>query len=326
MRIDDQMVGYSEQDVLEFLGQQESQSIHWGDVFEDELVNHIQQGPDLSGATLPWEPTHSLLRFRPEEVTLWAGINGHHKSMIVGQVLMWTALKNNQRCGIMSFEMPVVATMKRMVQQAAGSLSPGEGFTRQWARWNHESIAYYDKLDSTTSHRVLGVVMYMAKDMGCQSIVIDSLTKCGLPYGERGAEKDFIDALCSMAKVFKIHIHLVCHVRKPERGGEEHKPTKFDVRGAGELTDLVHNVIICWHDKKKVRLEKLRDPTPVDLKYIEKNPDQRLIIVKQRGGAYEGTIALHKLDCLQFTHRDAILPFDIPLQDLNDTRWTETPH
>lgn len=307
-------VNYTDKDLLEFLGEQESQDIHWGDKFEDALVDHVQRGPDRSGAHMPWAKTHEHVRLRPGEVTVWAGMNGHHKSMILGQVMEWVALKDNQPCGIMSFEMPVPDTMKRMCQQAAGSMSPSEDFIRRWARWNHRHIAYYDKLDTTASDRVLGAIFHMAKDLGCKHIMIDSLTKCGLPYGERGAEKDFIDALCATAKVFQIHIHLVCHVRKPHSGGEEYKPTKFDVRGAGELTDLVHNVIICWADKKRLKLKTARRTlTPDEKKYMDENPDQRLIVAKQRNGAYEGTIALHMHDCLQFSGDNRLVPFDLPM-------------
>lgn len=298
-------VNYTDKDLLDFLGQQESQYVAWGDEYSDELCDYLANGKTLTGARLPWERTHDLFRVRPGEVSIWAGMNGHRKSMLLGQVLEWIAAHDNERCGIMSFEMPIRDTMKRMCQQAAGSLAPSEEFARAWAQWNHERICYYDKLDTTPSDRVLGTVFHMAKDLGVTQIMIDSLTKCGLPYGERGPEKEFIDALCATAKAFHIHIHLVCHVRKPHSGGEDYIPTKFDVRGAGELTDLVHNVILCWADKKKQQLKRLT--RPLDQKETEylSRPDQRLIIAKQRNGAFEGTIGLWMHDCLQFTGEDS---------------------
>jgi twinkle protein len=233
-------------------------------------------------------------------------------------MMQWFAL-GGEPCGIMSFEMPVRDTQKRMCQQAAGSPHPAPGFIKQWAQWNFQNLAYYDKLDTTPSTKVLGALFYMAKDLGCKHILLDSLTKCGLPYGERGAEKDFIDALCATAKAFQIHIHLVCHVRKPPQGGQEYMPTKFDVRGAGELTDLVHNVIIHWNDKKKTAIKRKQaqhitlDAKEID--YLERHC-QRMIVEKQRNGAFEGTIGLTFHDSLQF-NEGRVMRFDLPPMEIS---------
>lgn len=313
MNFTDQQCDYTDKDLLAFLGQQESQDIRWGNEYEDELIEHIKSGPDTSGAILPWSEVEDTIRFRGGEVTIHAGMNGHHKSMVTGMMAMNFALCG-EPTGIMSFEMPVKDTQKRMCQQASGSLAPATEFSRKWVRWNHMNLAYYDKLDTTPSTRVLGAVFYMAKEMGCKHILIDSLTKCGLPYGERGAEKDFIDALCATAKAFHIHIHLIAHVRKPQHGGEEYIPTKFDVRGAGELTDLVHNVVIHWADKKKARIKRKRDAgmtlTPSEQEVLLK-PDQLMIVAKQRNGEFEGSISLEMDKSLQF-HKGRKLLFNIP--------------
>lgn len=312
MNLRDDQVQYTDRDLIAFLGTQESQDIRWGSDYTDELVEHFRVGQVLTGSKLPWPKTHNDVRFRPGEVSLHAGMNGHRKSMVTGQMMQWFAAAG-EPCGIASFEMPVKDTQKRMCTQAAGSASPPPSFVREWAAWNYKNLAYYDKLDTTPSSRVLGAVYHMADILKCKHILIDSLTKCGLPYGERGAEKDFIDALCATAKVFNIHIHLVCHVRKPNNQGEEYIPNKFDIRGAGELTDLVHNVFIHWADKKKAKLQVLQRSgirlSPTDLEYVEKRYDQRMICEKQRNGQFEGTIGLNFDESLQMhegkvTHLD----------------------
>ena len=319
MNFTDDECNYTDKDLLAFLGQQESQDIRWGNEYEEELLEHFRNSQVLTGAKLPWPKTHEHLRFRPGEVTIHGGSNGHFKSMVTGQMMEWFAL-DGEPVGIMSFEMPVKDTQKRMCQQAAGTPHPAPGFISQWAKWNHMNLAYYDKLDTTPSARVLGAVFYMAKDLGCKHILIDSLTKCGLPYGERGAEKNFIDALCATAKAFQIHIHLVAHVRKPTNKASEYIPDKYDVRGAGELTDLVHNVIIHWSDKKKAKIKKKLDAgrrlDQRETDYLMDNPDQRMIVEKQRNGAYEGTIALEFHQSLQF-NEGRLLPFDMPPLDVN---------
>lgn len=152
--------------------------------------------------------------------------------------------------------------------------------------------------------KILGFIHYCAKELGCRHIVIDSLTKCGINSDDRNAEKDFIDRLQWAAKTLKCHIHLVCHVRKPNAHGEEYVPNKFDVRGAGELTDLVDNVFIVWKDKRKEAAEEAqRNGFPLEPKEQKalENCDQMLIIAKQRHGAWEGSFKLWFHESMQFT-------------------------
>lgn len=308
---------YTDQDLIAFLGQQESQKIRWGNEWESELIEQFSRGENQTGAKLPWPGCEDKIRFRPSEITIHAGQNGSYKSMLTGQLAMWFALQG-EPAGIMSFEMPVPVTQQRMCCQAAGSTDPSVDFIRRWSRWNHLRMSYYDHLDTSPSNRVLGAVFYMAKDLGCKHIVIDSLTKCGLPYGERGAEKAFIDALCATAKVFAIHIHLVCHVRKPQSDGKVRIPTKWDVRGAGELTDLVDNVIIHWTDERKHELLRKQASgitlSVADTEYLQR-PSQRFIVEKQRHGKYQGTIGLEMHESLQF-NRGRMLDFPLPKPDL----------
>lgn len=309
---------YDDKELLEFIGQQESQDIGTTTDFAAQIDERLRDGRVLRGDTLPWSNTHEHLRFGEGQVTIWAGINGHKKSMLLGQVIMWMA--QDERVGVSSFEMPVVDTMERMVSQAAGCL-PSRQFAQQWVRWGHDRMFFYDQLDTVPAERVLGSMYYMAKDLGCKHVMIDSLTKCGLPSGDRDAEKRFIDTLAAAAKALKIHIHLVSHVRKPPQGGEAYIPNKFDIRGAGELTDLVDNVMIVWMDKKKEQISKktkMNKPLDCDEReYFDNNPDQRLICCKQRHGAWEGTIGLWFDDkSLQFLPNDCgrPLPFNVPLE------------
>lgn len=308
-------MNYDDKKLLEFLGMQESQQINWGSEHATDLINRIKYGDEIRGSKLPWANTWDLVRCREGEVSLWAGMNGHRKSMLAAMVMMWFA--QTEKVGIASFEMPVVDTMARLLYQAAGCV-PGVEFAKEWSEWNENRICYYDQLDTVPAERVLGAIFYMVKEMGCKHILIDSLTKCGLPSGDRDAEKRFMDTLAATAKALKIHIHIVAHVRKPPQGGEAYKPTKFDVRGAGELTDLVSNLFIVWKDKKRDAINRKKDGgvilTDDEQSYLDNNPDQRLICEKQRNGKWEGQIGLWFDDkSLQFCpdSRTKPLPFNL---------------
>lgn len=306
---------YDDQELIAFLGEQESQSIESTEYYKSQISERLANGRILRGDPLPWAKTHELIKFGPGQITIWAGMNGHKKSMLLGQVMLW--MSRTTKVGIASFEMPVIDTMERMISQAAGC-SPSVQFGNQWADWAEGSMYFYDQLDTVPAERVLGVIYHMATELGIKHNMIDSLTKCSLPSGDLGAEKRFIDKMTATAKALGIHIHLVAHVRKPPQGGESHIPNKFDVRGAGELTDLVDNVMIVWADKKKAainnKIKNSKDLSGTETEYVQDNPDQRLICIKQRYGVWEGSIGLwFDRASLQFTadSRGLPLPFSI---------------
>jgi len=315
-------INYNDRELMNFIGNQEAQSIQSTLFYREQVEHRLKHGWQLRGDPLPWTKTHNLIKFGPGQVTIWAGINGHKKSLLSGMVMLWLA--QYTKVGVASFEMPVIDTMERMISQAAGCM-PSPDFGQQWLQWGQNRLFFYDQLDSVPTERVLGALYYMAHECGCTHVMVDSLTKCGLRSGDRDAEKKFLDTLAAAAKALGIHIHLVAHVRKPPQGGDEHIPGRFDVRGAGEITDMVDNVLIVWADKKKDKLKNkvnagvsLSDP---EQEYFDNRPDQRLIVAKQRFGRWEDTIALwFDSESMQFTGDsfNNILPFDVnPSQELN---------
>lgn len=272
----------------------ESQEIHTAGHWEEHLVELARSGVRVWGDCLPWSKTHETVRLRPGELSIWAGMNGHKKSMLLGYVMLHIAKEH--RVAIASLEMKPEQTLFRMARQSTGC-APSERAVRDFIGWADDKVLIYDQLDKVAQEKILGFAVYCAKELGCRHIVIDSLTKCGLSQGDHEAEKDFIDRLQWAAKTLGAHIHLVCHVRKPQNHGEDYVPNKFDVRGAGELTDLVDNVFIVWKDKRKEQLKKmLAGGASLGTKesdYIEKNADQRLIVAKQRHGEWEGQVNLY---------------------------------
>ena len=51
-----------------------------------DVIDFFHKPDHTPKIRLPWRKTHPDFHFRPAEVTLWAGINGHGKSQIIGQV------------------------------------------------------------------------------------------------------------------------------------------------------------------------------------------------------------------------------------------------
>ena len=300
---------------IQFLGGQESQSIEWVSHWGDELEEHLVNPKSVEGTLLPWSKVADNVRLRSGEISIWAGMNGHRKSMLTSMVALWASA--GERVCIASLEMKPVETLARMVRQVAGCKDVNPAYARKFVQWADERICIYDQLDSVESERILGMIYYCARELKCRHIFIDSLTKCGLASGDAEAEKKFIDRLQWASKTLGCHIHLICHVRKPQSQGEEHRPTKFDIRGAGELTDLVDNVFIVWRNKAKEKSLETKTKgfslSERDLNNLEQ-PDQFLTVCKQRHGAWEGEIALwFDNDSLQFTGDGSgrTLPFEL---------------
>lgn len=297
-------------EALAFLAEQESVDVGWGTAHAQDFEDLMRNGSRIVGDRLPWDDYQDKMGFAPGELTVHGGMNRHRKSMVLGQLAAWFALQGS-RVGVMSFEMPIAVTMRRMCCQMAGSPNPGQEWWQKWLAWNEPRICYYDKRDTTPANRVLAAVGVMAQHYGCKHVVIDSFTKCGLPTDNRGnilatAAKDFIDVLTDTARRYDTHIHMVCHVRKPDSQGDKYVPNRYDIRGAGEISDLAHNVVMHWANigKKRIldRCERTGEEPTDKQKEITDKPCQLFIVDKYRNGAWDGTIGLTFDKSMQF-HR-----------------------
>ena len=261
-----------------------------------ELMDRIKSPIKPVQAVMPWRKTHSMVQFRPGEVTVWGGANGNGKSLVTGQVGLSLCAQGEKVC-IASFEMKPAKTLERMGRQFSGFNPNDPAFAgsdaatqelldvyRQFKEWTDGRLWLYDQQGTVTTRQVCAVVRYCAKERGITHFFVDSLMKCVSGEDDYNGQKQFVDELTSIARDHGIHIHLVHHIRKPT--DESHKPTKYDYKGSGAITDQVDNVISVWRNKAK---EKKRDE---DKQVDEKEPDALLICDKQRNGEWAGSIGL----------------------------------
>jgi twinkle protein len=255
----------------------------------DEVVQHFHgDRVEVQGQRTPWSKVGEQLRFRPGEVTAWAGINGHGKTGAVNFVMLGAMVDGAKVC-VASLEILPVLTMRNLTRQAVGAGFPTVEAISAFHRWTDDRLWLYAHRGKLTPERMLAVVRYCRKELGIEHIVIDSLMKCGIAPDDYAGQKDFVDALCVLARDTRIHVHLVCHMKKGER--ETDTPDKFSVKGAGEITDLVDNVVIVFRNKRKEA--QMEGETDADkLEALEALPDCTLICPKQRHYSWEGRIAL----------------------------------
>ena len=247
--------------------------------FLNGALKRLDQGVTLFGDRMPWDKTTEHFRFRESELTIWAGVNGNGKSLVMGQCALWLA-KESPVC-IASMEMPPEATLARMLRQACGSDRPSRAYGEKLMQYLDKSLFIYNQLGTVSREAILGAIHFAAKERGVKHFMIDSLVKCGLGTDDFNGQKQFVDQLSNAAKEHKIHIHLVVHIRKGK--SEKDKPDKFDIKGAGEITDLADNVLIVSRNLGKEELKRGGSDYDVDA------PDAYIRVVKQRHGEWEGT-------------------------------------
>lgn len=294
-----------DKDFLDFVAKQESQFINSAADFTDLAISSFEDGDHMAGLQLPWPKTYERFALRKGEVTLWAGVNGHGKSQLLNQICALTMPVSKWL--IASLEMPVRATLNRMVRQMGGVGNPSPEYIRSIMETTNGRLWIYDQLDTVPANRIIAMIHYAATKLGVEHIILDSLVKCGMGVDDYNAQKNFVDKLCWAAKTHQIHIHLVHHVRKSEREGKV--PDKFDIKGAGEITDLVDNICIVHRNKDKEA--KVREGKPFD-KY---EPDTSLIVAKQRHAGIEDKFALYfHQDSQQFLSSPDARPFQADLK------------
>lgn len=250
--------------------------------YADEVVAHFWDESQPKGSRTPFRALASHLRFRQHEVTIWAGFNGHGKSLLLGQCVIGFAMQGEASC-IASLEMRPVTTLSRMARQASQTNKPDADFLREFCDVIGNGLYLYDQQGMVQPEKMVAVIRYAAEVKKCKHFVIDSLMKCGIAEDDYNGQKRFVDQLCTVARDTGAHVHLVAHSRKAK--DELSPPTKQDIRGGASISDQVDNVVICW--RNKVKEDGLDNGRPV-----QHDPDAYLIVQKQRNGEWEGTVPL----------------------------------
>jgi len=227
-------------------------------------------------------PQHPLLQldqrfdwfeFRPGELTVWTGFNGHGKSLLLSQVQLGL-MSQGGRFVVFSGEMTPEYLLKRMTKQATGLDRPTPAYIDAVSEWLEERCFVFNQTGSATIKRLLEVFTYAQKRYGVSHVVIDSLMMTDVPEdgpGAMTAQKEAIRSLCDFAKRTGVHVHLVAHPRKGK--DESTGPGKMDVAGSAKITDGADNVFTVWRAQKDESEE-----------YDPEKPDAKLELKKQRNG------------------------------------------
>jgi twinkle protein len=212
--------------------------------------------------------------FRPAELSVWTGINGHGKSLMLNQILLGLMNQGERAC-VFSGEMLPVMQAKRLAKQATGLGRPTPEYLDAVRDWVRERMWLFNVSGTATITRLIEVFRYAARRYGITHFVVDSLMMTDVPEDGPGAftaQKVAIQKLVGFAKEFKVHVHLVAHPRKGR--DEKEAPGKLDVAGSSKVTDGADNVFSVWSARKE-------DDESVE----DDKPDALLELHKQRNAA-----------------------------------------
>lgn len=284
--------------------------------YRDELLSVFSNPQQVTGAKLPWGGTHFNVRFRGGETTIWAGINGHGKSQLLGMASIGWIAQGEPVLNI-SLEMKPIATLSRMAIQSAMNDTPTERVLNEFMDFMLGAGYIFNHQGTVEPKLIFGAIRY-APTKGIKHIIIDSLMKCVKGVEDYNAQKDFVNQVTQLAQQHNVHVHLVHHIRKQEN--EDKAPNKFDLAGSGAITDLADQVIIVYRNKSKERLisieasgaSKSTDDKATKLQTLEEQPDTILLVEKNRHGEWEGRIPLwYNSNCKQYLSDKGRRPIEI---------------
>jgi twinkle protein len=252
-------------------------------------VADLQFNPNRTGCKLPWNfagPVQDF-RFRPAELTVWAGANGTGKSLLTSQIAIELSAQG-EPCCLASFEMSGAMTSFRLMKQVIGSPSDTDEL-RNALYALRGRIYLFDQQRRVTYDEMYKLAYYCAKKLKVKHLFIDSLMMCVDGTDDYNGQKDFVYQLTQIAQHLEIHIHLIAHMRKGSinaRSGEE----QDNIAGTGAITDLAFNVFTVIQNREKKAARLINDEDK--LRELQNEYDILLKLTKHRNGQMLGAIPL----------------------------------
>jgi len=263
-----------------------------------------------NGFPLPWCPDFVI---RPSELTIWNGINGHGKSSFLNHLTV-EFLSRREKVLYCSFEMNPDRLLVQILRQICGDQFFSDERLKSLGFGILSGLyIYIGKKDRFEAIR------YAIRRYGVTQIVIDNLTRMS-KMDDYSGQQEIVEKLANIKDELKVHIHLITHARKGE--SESLRPDKFDVRGAGPITDIADNVVTIHRNKEKKDLLELSDVELLRKKTSRRDvieqADAKLYIQKQRVNGWEGSAKLwfDPVSC-QFSDRSGFKPVVYDLPDMS---------
>jgi twinkle protein len=250
---------------------------------------------DHVGYRMPYKKLGENLLFRPAEVTIWTGATGSGKSQILSDnTPAW--IEQGSRICLASLEMKPEETLKRLVKQTIGTGSPTRDSYISAMHWLDKGLLFYRDVGKASLKNLFEVFDYARAKYGCDQFIIDSLMRLGIAGDDYTGQEKVMFEIVSWAIDKNVHIHLVAHSKKGEKGFGVQDSN--DIKGAMEIGANAFNIVAIWRNKKLEDKINSGDATEEE----QDKPAVVLNVAKQRNGDFEGKVALwFNQDCYQYT-------------------------
>jgi len=235
-----------------------------------------------SGYSLPFSKLDGNFAVRRGELSVFTGISGSGKSMLLGQICLY--LTKMTKVLIASMEMKPVLTLSRILCQRLGDPNPTEKYIEQFCQELEDKLYIYDQQGVTDSKDMFAVLHY-GKMIGVDVFVIDSLMKMSdISEDNYEAQKVFIDKLATYCRDLDIHVFLVCHTRK--MSDDYQTPDATNIMGSSHIRNLSDNILLAFRDREVNERIFEGDEEAKTL------PNAYLYVQKQRNHTWEGRLPL----------------------------------
>ena len=261
--------------------------------FVEQVIEEFYPAAGMHrGYHAPWDKAKDKVLFRPDELSIWTGINGHGKSQFLGQIILHCMTQGARVC-VASLEIKPQRLLMRLTRQAGALSEPTPEYIRAIHKWYEDKLWLFNLVGTAKTTHLLDVFLYAHQRYGIDVFVIDSLMKLGIAEDDYKAQKAFIEQLCDFKNQYNCHIHIVVH---PRKGADESKPPgKLDNKGTGAISDLADNCFTVWRNKYKESLKQLEatggELESGEAKYLRNASDCKWCCDKQRNGDWEGVFS-----------------------------------
>jgi twinkle protein len=269
-------------------------------------VADIQFNPHKAGAPLPWQFKfrNSDFRFRPAEITVWAGANATGKSMLTSQLAIELSAAG-EPCCLASFEMAGGMTAYRLMRQLVG-IPTDEEEARTALLSLRNRIWIFDQQRRVTYDEMYKLAYFCAKKLHVKHLFIDSLMMCVDGTDDYNGQKNFVYQLTQIAQHLEIHIHLIAHMRKGSVNAKVNEE-QDNIAGTGAITDLAFNVFTITPNREKKAARLQGDINR--LNELAKEYDIIMKLTKHRNGETMGAIMLWRNnDYLSYCDNPELIP------------------
>ena len=194
-----------------------------------------------------------IVGFALGEVTVWSGINGSGKSILLNQLSI-NAIDYGWRVAMWSGEMTDSRMLNWLVTQAAGKkythatkwknwFTVQEGVAQRVSEWTSDKLFIYNNEYGDNAEKLFIEIQNKVLKNNINVVVLDNLMILDILTIEGNdiysKQASIMKMLSKMAKKLNIHIHIVCHPRKSSG-----LIRKADISGTQNLTDLADNCIL----------------------------------------------------------------------------------